>query len=346
MFGEETLDFDDFFLAYKSYFYYMMKQGKLLDGELRVPIEARAAVRENSITFQQVLQWGRVCKASKDIDRINGLLGLLQRCGDGNPIDALPSILAGTVDDERQLSEVYWEIVLTYRPLKDTSNVEGDQYRSILASWVDFAYGSARSYSCPFSRQSLQHAVSKPLPTSCEKKAHTALQIIELCTSAMMVDVQIRINAVSDADYSHSRKLSWLAMPGPRQLWSKAGSGDFRHFQLLLAALFIEADRSRDIDENDEYQAVYMGLKMLESERREAAWKCKRPIGVKGLLEPRRSLSFECQVSTDPPEFQELPCSLNLATSSASPFQETHQCETQDRYLAMPSKGWEVRLEN
>lgn len=341
MFGDATLDFDDFFLAYRAYFYYMMKHWKKLNGELRVPIEARAAVQEQSITFQQVMRWGRDCKASKDVDRIYGLLGLLARCG--NEIDALPPILTGAIDYTRKLNEVYWEIALTYCPLDDTSSVVSDRYRSILAHWVNFIYDSAPYFSCPISSQSLQYAASERAPQSCRNMARTALRVIDLCTSAMRTDIGIRIHALPD-DKS-CRRSSWLTKPCTRQLWPQGDPDEFRDFQKLLGTLFIETDESQCMDENDEYRAVYMGLKMLEIKRWEGEWECEPRQSKEGPLVHNRSISFECQVTTPSSQFPELPCSSNPATSGALPFQESHQCKTQDRYLVIQSTGWRLSLE-
>lgn len=344
MFGNVTLDFDDFFLAYKSHFYYHMKHCKPLNGELRVPIEARAAVRENHITFQQVMQWGRDCKASKEVDRIYGLLGLLARCGDGPGEDALPPILTGTIDYKREWSQVYWETVLTYRPIKDISVVAVKKYRRMLEIWVDFFLKSAEAFSCPVSSQSLQDAASERAPQSCRDKARTALRVIDVCRLPIGNDIQIRIKALPDDGHLHSHKSSWPTKPGARQLWHEAESGDFRDFQNLLATLFIDTDESSHWDENEEYQAVYMGLKIL-SEKWGGAWECEPHHNVEGSPVHNRSVSFGCQVEVHSQQPPGLPCSLSSATSSASPIQEAHQCKTQDRYLVIQSTGWRLSLE-
>lgn len=345
MFGEATLDFDEFFLAYRSYFYYMMRQWKPLHIELRVPIEARAAVREDSITFQQVMRWGRDCKASRDVDRIYGLLGLLKRCGDGP--DSLPPILTRPIEYSREWPEVYWEIALTYRPLKDTSIVDGDKYREMLGGWVSFVYYSARYFSCPSSRLSLHYATSKYAPQLCKNKARTALRVIDLCTATMIPDFTIRIKASSNNKNYHSYVSSWQTKPGTRQLWSKGESGDFCDFHNLLGALFIETGGSQCLDENEEYQAVYLGLEMLKLKDCEGAraWQCEPRQGIKGLLMNNRCVRFECQVTLPSAQSPGLPCSLNTAISSVSPVQEFHQCKTQDRYLVVQSTGWRLSLE-
>lgn len=337
MFGEAILDFDDLFLAYRSYFYYMMRYWKPLNGELRVPIEARAALQENSITFQQVMQWGRDCKASRDVDRIYGLLGLLQRCGDG--IDALPPVLTGATEYGRGLSEVYWEIALTYRPLKDSSIVDNDQYKDMLERWMRFVCRSAEFFSCSFSTTGLQYAASERASQSCRNKARTALRVVKLCKSAIPADFSIEIRPSSSEWRFRSCESSWPTKPCARRLWLEADTSRFRYLQNLLGALFIETSESQCMGENEEYQAVYMGLQMLETDDWEGAWECEPRQSMEGPVIQNRSVRFECQVDLSS-RFSGLPCSLNSGKPSASPFQESHQCKTQDRYLAIQSTGW------
>lgn len=345
MFGEATLDFNDFFLAYKSYFYYMMRYWLPLNGELRVPIEARAAVQENSITFQQVMQWGRDCKASKDVDRIYGLLGLLERCGDG--IDALPPILTGAIEYGRELSEVYWEIALTYRPLKDTSIVGGDRCKDMHECWVRFVCYSAKFFSSSFSAHGLQYPASERASQLCRNKARTALRFIDLCRSVMINDFRIKVRALSDDKEFHSRESSWPTKPGARQIWFKEKKDQFHDFQYFIGALFIETNDSQCMDENDEYQAVFMGLAMLKPNDWEGAWECKLRQSMGGPMIHNRRITFECQVSLQTPssQFPGFPCSSSSGKSSASLFQESHQCKTQDRYLAIQSIGWTLSFE-
>lgn len=345
MFGGVSLDLDDFLLTYKSYCYYMSKACSSKRVELRVPMEARAAVHENDVSFQQVLQWGQHCKASKYVDRIYGLLGLLERCGDGT--DTLPSILAEPIDYERDWREVYWEIVLTYHPRPDSSITfgSGDNGTGV-TSWMHFLPQLGQSLSCPFTRESLQCADNERATPLCRKNARIALNVVDICRQAAMTDIDIII-CEPDASDVHIYDGPSLSPTTPTslseiKLWKqhlvRHSVNPFPDIQLLLGTLLITSAGTQDMERNDEYQAALIGLRISRSERREGAWNCversmRGPLG--------HSINVKCELRMP---CSQLPCSSHTTTPSASSLPKSHRCRTSDRYLVIEKIGWVLIL--
>ncbi|KAH8779866.1 heterokaryon incompatibility protein-domain-containing protein [Diaporthe sp. PMI_573] len=191
MFGGVSLDFDNFLLAYKSYFYYMFRVSPEELSKLRVPIEARAAVHDNKISFQQVVRWGQDCSASKPVDRIYGLLGLLARCGEGTY--TLPSTLTGTIDYTRDLREIYWDIAFTRPFSMDPSIIDENDRMEVIEHWVDLLPTTAGVLSCPFTPESLRYADNERMTPLFRKKARLALSLVDMCREAVMIDSSILI---------------------------------------------------------------------------------------------------------------------------------------------------------
>lgn len=344
IFGGACLDFEDFHLAYKSYCDYISREFYPRNGALSVvPIEARVAVHENNISFQQILLWGRHCKASKTVDRIYGLLGLLERCGGG--IDTLTPVLVRPIDYTRDWREVYWEIVLTHHTPADSSIAYESRYEEASARWLAFLRELGQSFSCPFTEESLKYAVNKRATPLCRNKAHIALLVIDICRQVVMTSIVIQLPyANSQNACSHF----WPTKPCARQLWLETRHGSscepFDDIQLLLSTLLIETAEIEGMDDIDKYQAAIIGLKMFETERGKGRWSCIRHQSItKGPLGHNIKVSFQCEISTDS---SHLSCSEHLGTLSNSPSLGDHQCRTSDRYLVIERTGWRLSFKD
>lgn len=365
VFGKASLDFDDFLLIYKSHCYCTWQAFGSIDVKLRVPMEARAVVHENTnITFQQILKWGQNCKASKTVDRIYGLLGLLERCGDVT--DTLPSIVAQPIDYSRDKREVYWEIALTYHPPTDFSGITDHRYRKVITEWLDYLPGWGESLSCPFTRESLQCADNDHATVLCRNKARIALCVVDICREVVMANTSTLVrlrDPITPGSWIQARysvppgscnsswssilpEGSWPTKLCARQLW--AGPLDDHSFsrwqeiQLLLSTLLMETNETQGMDEDEKYQAVLIGLRIADREYPEGKWNCV-PQSMEGPLGHSIEVRFECIIWL---ASSHLPCSSLSTTPSASSFQTSHQCQTSDRYLIIERKGWRLSLKD
>lgn len=269
MFGGVRLDLNDFLLAYKSYFYYMLQTTAKTLFTLRVPIEARAAVHENQVTFQQIVRWGRDCNASKPLDRIYSLLGLLARCRGGTK--SLPPALSGTIDYTRDLREIYWDIAFT-RPFSiDPSTIDENDRMEVIERWVDLLPAIGQVLPCPFTPDSLRYADCDRATPLCKDKARLTRFFVDICRQAVIDDRSLL--ELSD-DFSRKFGRPWPTKRCARRLWSDPSRnlqslGTRLQFQRLLGSLLIETAKSRDIDEEDVYQATIISLKMSTMQPRE-----------------------------------------------------------------------------
>lgn len=342
VFGKARLHFDDFLLIYKGYCYHMLKACGPETVELKVPIEARIAVQENNASFQQIVRWGRNCKASKTLDRIYGLLGLLERCSDGT--HPLPTVLAQPIDYTRDSREVYWEIALTYHPISDEFRISGHRYKVSIWHWLDYLDELGRTLSCPFTRESLQYADNERATPLCREKAQIALSVLDVCKQAVMADVSIW---VPDTRGPASSTSSWPAKACSRQLWSEPpylGESPLplqHYMQLILGTLLIDTTPFQGVDGIDQYQAAVIGLTMFISERRESVWNCIPHQSMEEPLEHNIEFRIAYKIGT---ASSQLPCSLLSTPSSAEPLQESHECQTSDRYLVIERTGWRLSL--
>ncbi|KAI7779878.1 Heterokaryon incompatibility protein 6 [Diaporthe eres] len=307
MFGGHRLDLNDFILAYKSYCYYISKTHGSRRVGLPVPIEAREAIHEKNASFQQILQWGQHCEASKTLDRIYGLLGLLERSSDDT--EKLPYILTQAIDYTRDWTEIYWEIALTYQPLIESTIISGQRDREIITRWVDFLPGLGESFSCPFTRESLQYADNERAAPFCRNMARLALFVSDTCSETIITDVRIRIQP-QDSMHPKICTPSWPTKPGardfslspPSHLKSSTAPKGYRYadqnpgLSAVLATVCIETAGIRDMKENDKYQAAFIGLKMFRPGGRNGGWNCTPHQSMEGTLERKVKVSFDCEI--------------------------------------------------
>lgn len=346
MFGGTSLDFEDLVLAYDFYGHWMDVYQALGDWyrpiPLPVPMEARAAVHENIISFQTIMLWAQLCKASRVEDCIYGLLGILQRCGNGT--DRLPSILAEPIDYTRDWSEVYWEIVLTYNPLTSSSIIDDPIHGSVMPRWMRFLPGLGEYLSCPFTRKSLQYADNKRATPLCRYKARVALCVVDICRQTAMTNISIWL---PDTITPAACTTSWPTKLYARKLWSgpfrKANDKQNYDLQFLLGTLLIENAEIQDLEEDDKYHAALIGLEMMKSEPWEGGWKCIPHQSMKRSQEYEIDLSCKCRIWM-PQQSSELPCSSLSNTSSTSSSQASHKCQTTDRHLLIARTGWRLSL--
>lgn len=341
VFGRERLHFDDFLLIYKGYCYHMLKACGSASVELKVPIEARIAVQENNAPFQQIVRWGRNCKASKTLDRIYGLLGLLERCSDGT--HPLPTVLAEPIDYTRDSREVCWEIALTYH-ISDEFRISGDRYKVSMSQWLDYLDDLGRSLSCPLTRESLQYADNERATPLCRKKAQIALSVLDIYRQVVMADISIWI---PDTRHRASTTSSWPTKTCARQLWSNPPfledtfGSPYTYIQLPLGTLFIETAAFEGMDDDDKYQAAVIGMTMFMDERREGVWSCMAHQSMEEPLEHNIEFRIACKIGT---ASLQLPCSSLSTTSSTESLRKSHQCLTSDRYLVIERTGWRLSL--
>lgn len=348
MCGGVSMDFNDFFLAYKAYYYYMLQKAPRDCAELRVPIEARAAVRENNVSFQQVVRWGHDCYASKFTDRFYGLLGLVAHCGDGT--NRLPATLTGTIDYTRDLMGVYWDIALIKPFSVDSSTIDENDHIEVIERWVDLLPTLGGVLDCSFTSESLWRADIERMTRQCRDKARIALFLVDLCREATITDISILIKQTD----TFPQEL-WRSRPIKRsayRLWHDPSQNLKRQtlqFHRLLGSLLLE--RSRGINEDDEYQAAIIGLIMSQRECRRGRWSCVSdqsiPDSTLSAPENEVDFSFDCSIG---PTSSQLPCSLRSTTSRSRSEQLSHQCRTPDRYLLIhwPWQGetWKLSLED
>lgn len=340
MFGGESLDFNDFFLVYKCNRYYMShvhgSEGVTYQPPI-IPIEARAAVHETVLSFHKVLQWGYHCEASRTADRIYGLLGLQERCGDG--AKTLPCILKQPIDYARDWREVYWEIVLTYHPITDPSIVYSPRSKEVIAYWVEFLPGLGRSLACPFTRENLQCAENERSTPLCSNTARLALCVAEMCGQALMDGITNLIWIWDpDTDGPASCTSSWPAQVCARELWSASRaeslSRPYQDLELLLSTLLIDTAEVKGMDGHQKYQAVVIGLTMFQRERGEGKWCCVAPQSMQGPL--HNKISLECKI---PLWFSGLPCTSHSPPMNKRSWWRSNHCKTSNRYLVIERTG-------
>lgn len=340
MFGGASLDFEDLLLAYNFYGHWSYQASGPSTIPLPVPMEARAAVHEKTISFKTIMRWAQNCEASKVEDRIYGLLGLLERCGHGT--DRLPFILTEPVDYTRNWSEVFWEIILTCDPLIVLPVIDGSGYGGHFAGWMELLPKIGQSLSCSFIRKSLQYADNKRATPLCRNKARVALCVIDICRQAAMTNMSI---CLLDTLFPEACTPSWPTKLGARKLWSDPYStrdlSPIHDLQLILGTLFIETADFQDMQEDDKYQAALIGLAMMRHGLREGVWNCVPYKSVEGSLGHNLELGLKCQIRMDS---SKLPCSSLSNTSSTSSSQEFHKCQTFDRHLVIPRTGWRLSL--
>lgn len=348
IFGDVSIDFDKFLLSYKAYYYYMLQKAPRDCAELRVPIEARAAVHENNVSFQQVVRWGHDCYASKPVDRIYGLLGLLARCGDGT--NRLPATLTGTISYTRALREVYWDIALMTPFSIDSSTVDGNDHIEVIERWVNLLPTLGLVLDYPFTPENLWYADNEGSTRQCKDKARLALFLVALCRQANITNSSILIKQTDTFP-----RESWSSRPiklSADHLWYNPSQNLKRQtvqFHRLLGSLLLE--RSRGMNENDEYQAAIIGLIMSQTERSRGRWNCVSDQSILDISPsaPGNELefSFDCSIG---PTSSQLPCSLLSTTLRSRPGNMSHQCRTPDRYLLIhwPQQGetWKLSLED
>lgn len=353
MFGRISMDFNHFLLTYKAYFYYMLRNAPRDCEELRVPIEARAAVHENNVTFQQVVRWANDCDASRPVDRIYGLLGLLARCGDGTNI--LPTSLTGTIDYTRDVREIYWNIALTSPFSIDPSTIDENDYIKVTERWVDLLPTLGQIMTCPFTPESLRYAYNQRTTLLSKTKAHLALYLVDICRQTVMTDSSIFIKE-ADA-FSREFCKSWPTKRSAQRLWrSWSYHSEFWNdptFQMsrLLSSLLLETSNGRRMDEKDQYQAALIGLKMSKMVHGRGEWTC-RPhsrIGDRTWRGPGEEVDFDLDCSIGLAASQ-LPCySLSNARDLPPPW-GSHQCLIPDRYRTIDCPwqraSWELSLKD
>lgn len=103
MVGAKSIDIEDFLLAYKVHMHHMSR-GSHAEEELIAAAAARTTPR-GELSIFRILEWAELCKSKRPLDRVYGLLGLMEAHESGGP----PTL---EVNYNKEAVEVLWDVVL------------------------------------------------------------------------------------------------------------------------------------------------------------------------------------------------------------------------------------------
>lgn len=345
-FGSVSINFDDFILAYKSHLYHKLKNlaveaGGTITGS-NAAIEARAAVTEDSLSMRQVLKWSRICQASRPIDRIYGLFGLLNTHGTEKPSN-LESL---RVDYNRDITSVFWDVVFSCRILA-VGDEMGGFFDTELSQFVESVPLLAKSLGCSqaFSPQALCSYSEAVQDTSLRRMA-------ELTGRMVHVFQQIGggIRAQPTKDWKVTREPARKTRP-----WVKVPYSNYmQEFELEIAAFFLEYANFDDVGESGEVHAACIASKLVQKARFSGEWTCK-PIQDQAddnqmTFEDGKMRIMEYRIDRSPKLSSGsrrllVGCSHhpNLATSPNNPGK--HQGSDTSLFLRFSDPGLSLRLD-
>ena len=248
VFGSVSIDFDDFFLAYKCHLYHEVKTSGGSFGKTsnpKVAIQARAAVIDRDISMHQILQWSRLCEATKIVDRIYGLFGLLRLHEAGSSSTIQSKSL--TVDYDRDIRSVFWDVIFACRVsitwVEDKASVNDD-----LSHFTKLFPLLAKSLNCSFSLQSLLcylEAGKDPL-----LDRHITQLTRRFISFFQAIGKGIRTS--DSASYWEPTRFSACLLRSERD-HSNQGVGPL---EAEMATLFLECAESNGVDEQGELHAA------------------------------------------------------------------------------------------
>lgn len=283
------------------------------------------------------------CKASKPVDRVYGLLGLLAHFGPG--AHTLPSTLTGTIDHTRNLNELFWDIAFTRLFPPDTSTADEENQLEGIERWVEALPALGKVLACPFTHKNLQSVVNERVTPLFGGKARLALSLVDICRHASIPNSTIWVK-MTDIWPPHIRA-SWPTKLYARRLLFDPGEilkNRTTRFQRLLGCLLLETTKS-DMDENDLYQAVCIGLEMSRVGKFGGKWNCGfHQINLDSVWAvPEREvyIRFICVIDPVIEPFSQVPC-----CSVTWPLGNLHRCRTQDRYLVIPGTACRLCLQD
>lgn len=343
MFGSKTIDLEQLVLVYlASVLPLAIDLGQRVGLHSFVAaIEARSYISNRENSWWVMLEWGKRCDSSRDVDRIYGLLGLLNLEG----TEKADLISPLEVDYNKNLSEVYWDVTFGCRlpPLDQTldatkySQTMGLPYHDIYSQyWKYFQstvpYHSVELWSCSTFltalRKSLQCASGLGTLETFANSSRTSP------IRKTMALVAIRLaSACRSMGYICESTYSFLG-PGPRPSW--LGTSGPSLWQLLLS-IFLQFDRNDELSMSEKVRAAAVGVLVEKDERcanqyGPADWICHDDGNV-GLWPggAKYTLRFESLDGTTPE------CSLHRP--------ETGKCHGSRLYLDLREVGCVLKFE-
>lgn len=107
VFGAKSIDIDDFLLAYKVHMYHMSRGSGTELEEQHIVADAARRTPRGELSIFRILEWAELCISTKPLDRVYGLLGLMEAHeSEGSPMPMLE------VNYEKEVVELYWDVVL------------------------------------------------------------------------------------------------------------------------------------------------------------------------------------------------------------------------------------------
>lgn len=337
-YGPDSINFDDFFLAYKCHLYHLMKSSQ---GNADVPvgtavaIQARAARRDKDISMHRILQWGMRCDSTLSHDRIYGLLGLL------SSYDSRESSTFGslTVDYERDITSVFWDVVFACRALikeeAETSHLI-QEFLEITA----FFPRLADALRCSFSLQSLFSYLDAEEDLGLNKElTKRMISIFQSVGSEIFLSTSSGIYSQStDFPSDILRPLRMRRNPDPDP------DSKFQSLESDLATIFLECVDS-GVDRSAEIHAALVALRLAQrSDLGSGGWSCVPAQDKPGDDEESggKNKILERQVrwtrsAPDPSPEATSRCSLAN--------HRDHRCHGSSLHLNLPDSGWSLRLD-
>lgn len=110
LFGSKSLKFDDFLIAYKAWFAYFHADDRpaAVEARMLMSLGSEERMLRSHMPFDDILRWGETCNSSKQLDKVYGLLGLLNRSREANSARSLEA------DYNKKPAQLFWELVFVF----------------------------------------------------------------------------------------------------------------------------------------------------------------------------------------------------------------------------------------
>lgn len=354
-FGSVSINFDDFLLAWKSHAYYkLMKMGAKAEETTigaKAAIEARTAVTEESLSMDQILKWSMLCQASRPVDRIYGLMGLIRAHGSETSSD----FESFTVDYNKDITSVFWEIVFSCRILTVAYERVAEDEREVFLQYerkqfVDSVPLFADSLGCSqaFSPQGLCCYSETDQNPSLRRMARLTSRMVHVLRQVGIGLYALPIRDQSASNWRPTRESAHKCRP------DNGLEGFMARFGLEIAALFLESAEFDDVGESGEIHAACIASKLAEKATSRGEWTCKpvhnhseddRPV----VLQDDRMRRIKYDISWKNHILarrsgRPVRCSLlDLPTSPEHP--EKHQCSGSSLFLYLPDPGFSLKMD-
>lgn len=132
LFGSMSFDFNDFLIAYKAWIAYFhisdrpaAVEARMLRSRMSFDDMVKPRMLMSRISFDDILQWGETCDSFQKLDKVYGLLGLLNRSQEAYYSRSLKA------DYNKPAAQLFWELVFVfglYR--KCRSGIPGELYEN------------------------------------------------------------------------------------------------------------------------------------------------------------------------------------------------------------------------